>query len=149
MPSHALEANRATFAVPGSVRNPLAAGPNEMIRTAQATLVTDVADILDELAPGTLFERPVDPEVRETPSLSEAEIRVLGLLDDVALPADRIREALGMTGGEVSLALARLEAAGYVQRGYRGVSITSAGARVRSALSPLQPLTITGEDGED
>jgi predicted Rossmann fold nucleotide-binding protein DprA/Smf involved in DNA uptake len=65
----ALDANRAVFAVPGSVRNPMAAGPNELIRNNQAALVTDVAHICEELAPGLVWTQP---------SRSDAVARDLG-----------------------------------------------------------------------
>lgn len=131
---HALEMNRATFAVPGSTRNPMAAGPNELIRRAQATLVTDVDDILDELAPGTLFDRPPDDSVRQPPRLTDDESRILLSLDDAAVTVERLAAFHDMKAGAVTLALARLEAAGYASRGFRGVSLTASGARVRSAL---------------
>jgi DNA processing protein len=47
----ALDANRSVFAVPGSVRNPMAAAPNELIRTSQASLVTHFKHITDDLCP--------------------------------------------------------------------------------------------------
>ena len=45
----ALDANREVFAVPGSVRNVMAQGPNELIRRGEAALVTHVDQVLEGL----------------------------------------------------------------------------------------------------
>jgi DNA processing protein len=47
----ALDADREVFAVPGSARNAMAAGPNELLRRSQAGLVTEAAHVLEEIAP--------------------------------------------------------------------------------------------------
>ena len=41
--------NRSVLAVPGSINNPLSAGPNMLLRTPSATAVTCSRDILEEL----------------------------------------------------------------------------------------------------
>jgi DNA processing protein len=131
---HAFEAGREVFAVPGSFRNPLAAGPNELIRTCGARLVTDVAQILEDLAPGLVWsEDETGPPVGD-PAVNETEARVLLFLDESPTPPDRICMDLDMTWGEAALALAALEALGYVDKRPAGYAVTPGGARARGRL---------------
>jgi DNA processing protein len=131
----ALDANRAVFAVPGSIRNPLAYGPNELIRTSQAALVTDVKHICDELEPGLVWEEPIDlGPLRSPVTLDDVEKRVLGFLDDAPAAADMVAAGLGLTPGEVAMALSRLEIRGLAGRRRNGYELSGSGARVRRAL---------------
>lgn len=133
----ALDAGRSVFAVPGSIRNPLAQGPNELIRTGRAALVTDVRHILEDLAPALVWETPVSPE-RSVPELPAIESAVLALMDDAGTSPDLIGRELGAAEGAVLLALARLEVRGWVERTGRGYAITTGGARIR-LLQSSQP----------
>ena len=130
----ALDANRAVFAVPGSWRNPLAEGPNELIRTCQAGLTTRVDHIFEELAPNLVWRDVVDPVRPRPPSLEPVEIEVLLALDDVSVTPDHVVTILGRQAGEVALAIARLEVRGLVSQRFGGYEISSAGARARAAL---------------
>jgi DNA processing protein len=128
----ALDANRAVFAVPGSIRNPVAAGPNELIRTSQAALVTTVKHICDELEPGLVWDGPVDLGVRQSDvDLDERESKVLLFLDDAPASPDLISARLGLKPGEVAVALSRLEIRGFAIRRNGGYELTTGGARVR------------------
>ena len=132
----ALDANRTVFAVPGSFRNVMAAGSNELIRTSQAALVTEVAHIFEELAPRLIFEDPPTLGLGDrTVQLDHAEERVLSLLDDVGTNPDRICATLGFDMGTTALALSRLEVRGLALRRGAGYQITTAGARVRAAAA--------------
>lgn len=129
-----LDANRAVFAVPGSIRNPLSEGPNELIRTCQAQLITGVDHIFEDLAPNIVWRDRVDPVRPQAPSLEPVEVDVLTALDDVPLSNGRIVDLLGRSRGEVSLALARLEVRGLLRRRGTGYEISDAGVRVRAAI---------------
>lgn len=132
----ALDANRAVFAVPGSCRNPLAAGPNELIRTSQAALVTTVKHICDELEPGLVWDGPPDLGPRRAPvELDELESKVIRFLDDAPAPPDLISNRLALKPGEVAVALSRLEIRGFAARRRNGYELTSGGARVRRQLA--------------
>jgi DNA processing protein len=136
----ALEANRAVFAVPGSIRNPLAEGPNELIRTCQATLVGDVRHVLEELAPSLVWEEPVDLGVGPKEIiLEESEARVLCFLDDTPVTPDRICAQLDLSAGAVALAAARLEVRGLIVRRAHGYMISTAGSRARAAYMAQHP----------
>jgi DNA processing protein len=131
----ALDANRAVFAVPGSIRNPLASGPNELIRTSHAALVTHVKHICDELQPGLVWEEPVEwGPVRQPVKLNDLETRVLEFLDDAPAPADLIATGLSLKPGEVAMTLSRLEIRGFATRRRNGYELSAAGARVRQAI---------------
>lgn len=132
---HAFDAGRDVFAIPGSFRNPLAAGPNELIRTSQARLVTDVSQILEELAPGLVWgSDDVTAPPAGDPSVNEVESRILLFLDENVTPPDRLCMDLDLTWGRAALALAALEARGYVDKRADGYRVTDTGARVRARL---------------
>jgi DNA processing protein len=132
----ALDANRAVFAVPGSIRNPLAVGPNELIRTSQAALVSDVKHICDELEPGLVWDSPLEHGPLRTPiKLDDGERLVLEFLDDVPLSIDLICSGLGLKPGEVAVALSRLEIRGFASRRRNGYELSGGGARLRHALA--------------
>ncbi|HEX3327862.1 MAG TPA: DNA-processing protein DprA [Actinomycetota bacterium] len=131
----AVDCNRSVFAVPGSIRNCMAAAPNELIRTSLATLVTEPRHVFEELAPGVVWEQRFSNKVdNRQPILEQLERRVLELLDDTPIPADRIRRDLGERSGAVALALSCLEVRGLALKRPAGYEITGAGARVRRAL---------------
>lgn len=132
----ALDANRSVFAVPGSIRNAMATGPNDLIKRSLATAVTEVQDILDELVPGTLWTEPVGP-VRNVPELDEPERVLLALLDDAPTTSERLNELADGPLGRTALALSRLEVLGYSARRGPYFTITAAGARVRRALTAV------------
>lgn len=132
---HAFDGGRDVFAVPGSFLNPMAAGPNALIRTAQAKLVTDVEHILQDVAPGLVWgDDDSDAPPAGNPAVNETEARVLLFLDETPTPPDRLCMDLDLAWGEAALALAALEARGYVDKRSAGYAVTSAGARVRSRL---------------
>lgn len=131
----ALDANRHVFAVPGSVRNPLAQGPNELIRTGQAGLVTNVQHVLEEIAPGLVWGEPIgDQPAVGQPAVNPAEAAVLGFLDDAPTTLDEMCAGLSLSFGQVAIALAALEVRSFVVKRTGGYSVTEAGARARARL---------------
>ena len=130
----ALDANRHVFAVPGSIRNPYAAGPNELIRCQEATPIMDVQHIFDELAPELVWgddAQPLGPV-----ALDDNQARVLSVLDDSSVTADFIVSQTQMAQGLVLLALSKLEIRGLARRWNGAYELTTSGARIRAALTP-------------
>lgn len=120
-------AGRTVFAVPGSPRNAVAVGPNELIR-AGATLVTGPNHVLEEMASHLAWVEPYKPFERA--SLSQAEARVLHTLDAVPVTAGRIGEVTGIAPGKVALMLSQLEVRGLARRTRTGqFEITKAGLK--------------------
>ena len=115
----ALDCNRDVFAVPGSVRNPMAQGPNELIRTSLAALVTSAADIVEELAPGLAPMTP-RPTISEPVALSFEEEALLRALDDVPLSLEHICSSAQLEAGAAAAALSRLELRSLVERTVAG-----------------------------
>ncbi len=131
----ALDANRHVWAMPGSYRNAMAAGPNELIRRGEAALVTDLAHILEDLVPQLVWESPADLGIApKPPDLSDEEIIVLSYLDDAPFSPDHIVDHLEIPAGTAALALARLEVRAFIRQRGAGYELTEAGARARSAL---------------
>jgi DNA processing protein len=131
----ALDANKSVFAVPGSFRNAVGVGPNELIRTSQAALVTEVAHIFEELAPELVWQsQPNLGPMKSTPQLEDEEFRVLQVLDDVGLTKTEIARLVGLEDGRVLFSLARLEIRGLLSKRNGGFQISTSGARARAAL---------------
>jgi DNA processing protein len=124
----ALDANRSVYAVPGSSRNPMAEGPNELIRTARAALVTTAAHVFEDLAPALAWSSPIPTASCEVAAADEGA--VLRALDDAPLPPDHLAGALDLTPGRLAVLLSVLEVRGWVVRAGGGYALTSAGARV-------------------
>jgi len=134
----ALEANRSVYAVPGSTRNPMAAGPNELIRTSQAQLVRSVEDVFEDLAPELLAT------VRTTsggaaPRVDDSELDILRTLDDSPVAVDEIARATKRPPGRVAVLLAAAELRGLAARARGGFCITEAGARAAAAADAPAP----------
>ncbi len=130
----ALDANRAVWAVPGSVRNPMAVGPNALIRNGEASLVTSPQDVFDELAPGLVWDQVVDRLAPAKVSLGEDECAVIRLLDDAPLASERVCVDLQWPAGRVAMALSRLEVRGLAVRRRTGYELSQGGARLRARL---------------
>ena len=130
----ALDFNRKVWAVPGSIRNAMAQGPNQLIRAGEGCLVTSVEHIFSELAPGRVWDDPSRRPPLSVESLSDEERDVLCVLDDVVVPADRIGRLTGVPPGRLALALSQLEVRGMVARRGAGYEISGAGGRVRAFL---------------
>ncbi len=124
----ALDLDRFVWAVPGSIRNPMAAGPNELIRTARAALVTDPRHILEDLAPNLVWSPSPGSAPKPAP-VDCVEREVLAALEDTPTPLDRISTRIDVRPGRTALALAKLEVRGLVIRGRGGYLVTEAGAR--------------------
>lgn len=133
---YSLDLNRDVFAVPGSVRNPMAAGPNELIRTAGAALVTDPQHVFNELAPGLVWGSRDDYSGAVAAiDLDESERRLLDVLDDVGAPIDHLCRASGLTPGALALSLARLQVRGLVAQRLGLYELTIAGSRAKAATA--------------
>lgn len=133
----ALDANREVFAVPGSVRNVMAEGPNELIRRGEAALVTNAGHVLEGLSDAAprLVAEPRLPTV----DLSDAEQDVLAHLDDVPDSVDAMVDAVKLPLPSVTAALSMLELYGLARRTYRGYVITDEGSEARRALAHQRP----------
>lgn len=130
------ELGRDVFAVPGSIRNPVAVGPNDVIRRNEAKLVTEVQHILEEIEPQLLWEPAVSSGLRVRPaSVGPIERKVLDFLEESPVSPDSICARLSVKPGEAAVALTRLEVRGFVLRRRAGYELTSAGLRARLALA--------------
>ena len=114
----ALDQGREVFAVPGSIRNPVARGCHQLIRNG-AKVVEGVQDVLEELA-GTLGVRYASPEARgggnvATTGLDEDSLRTLECLGYEATPIDVLVARAGLTADALSSILLSLELDGYVR----------------------------------
>lgn len=111
---YALEQGREVFAVPGNINYSGSRGPNQLIKEG-AALVADVDDIIVNLPH---LAAPESPEAPAAPSfsLTPQETSIYTLLAEAPLHADEITVKCGLTAGEVSAMLLRLELKGAVTR---------------------------------
>lgn len=112
---YALEQNRAVFAMPGSIHNPLARGCNGLIRDG-AILVETVEDILQEL--NLIHPKPKDNYPLEasqtTFELTDDYRDLLNNIDYAPTSVDRLVEITGMRAENVASMILVLELQGYV-----------------------------------
>ena len=138
---HALEQNREVFAIPGSIFSKESAGANLLIQAGEAKLITNVTDILDELALDlplfqqtqrladapqstaisreALHEMPppaAPPHAALPDELNDTERAILSALSATPLYIDEICAASGLSAARVTSTLTVLELNGYVQQ---------------------------------
>jgi DNA processing protein len=110
----ALEQGREVFAVPGNINYPGSRGPNRLIKEG-AVLTETVDDIIVNLPNHTMS--PVGtPAAAPSFTLTPQEASIYTLLANAPLHADEIIVKCGLTAGEVSAMLLRLELKGAVTR---------------------------------
>jgi DNA processing protein len=128
----ALDANRHVLAVPGSPRNPVAIGPNHLIRAGEAAMAAKPKDVFDFLEEEVAWEQPYEPNT--VPDLPGEELTVLHALCTDPASVDQICRTISRPAGSVALSLARLELRGFARRSRTGrYEITDAGVRVSLA----------------
>lgn len=115
----AAEQGRAVCALPGSIRSPVAAGCNQLIREG-ATLVTSPEQVVEQLAPLLGFQHDICQErfsAGETQPVSEQQASHSWLLNIMGFDpytVDQLCDLSGRTASEVTAVLAELELAGDV-----------------------------------
>ncbi len=102
----AVEQNRDVFAVPGSIHSPLSAGCHHLIQQG-AKLVRSSADIMDEAAPAA-------GPAPAPPGGDALEARILAAMGFAAVPPDLLVRRTGLTPGQVSSILLRMEVRGTI-----------------------------------
>jgi len=120
------EQGREVFAVPGSPLDPRAAGTNNLLKQG-ATLVTDVNDIVETLAP--ILGRPPAPPAIELassdetvtpaplPDIGQSERdRVIEALGPSPVDIDELIRSTGVAARKVHIVLLELDLAGRLQR---------------------------------
>ena len=114
---HAEELSRTVMAVPGPVTSPASSGCHELLRTRGAALVTDAADVLDQV--GDLVLDASDSrrgERRPHDGLEPVALRVLEALPvSRRAPVDSVGRVAGLDAPTVLRTLGQLAAAGLAE----------------------------------
>ncbi len=110
----ALDRQVPVMAVPGSLRNPAAAGTNALLRDGAAA-VLDAADVL--LALGLDHRRSGPPAPDPRPPLTPGDDEVLAACGDGGRTLDQLVLLTSRPIDEVALTLSRLERAGWIVEG--------------------------------
>lgn len=105
--SFALEQNRQIYAIPGPVYNPLAKGPNNLLKQG-AKAVTEAADILEDFGISLAKERAVPA--------GEDEELIFEILRNENLHIDEIVKRSDKETGEISKILTMMEINGKVRQ---------------------------------
>ncbi|MCS6802276.1 MAG: DNA-processing protein DprA [Chloroflexota bacterium] len=108
--AYALNQNRETFAVPGSIFSSLSDGPNQFIKRGLAKLVSTVEDVIDEVGPlqGRL-------DMQEALTDDPVEAALLPHLSREPLHIDELCRLADLPAASVSAALVMLELKGVVR----------------------------------
>ena len=117
----ALEQNRDVFAVPGSLRNPMAKGCLSLIQEG-AKCVTQISDILNEIAPMRSCTTPNAPSAESVAfryPLDSNELQVLACIEDVT-GIDQICTRSKLSIQQVTGILLKLEVQDIVKRHHNG-----------------------------
>ena len=130
-----LDQNRLVFAVPGSPWNPMAAAPNELIRSSQALLVTEPQHVFEELAPRLAWNKEdTSPKRPDAPALEDDDILTLHVLTDQPLSVERISRCAAIPSPRGAMSLSRLTVRGFAHRSPIGYRITATGASALAAI---------------
>lgn len=117
----AADYGREVMAVPGSPLDPRAQGCNLLIRDG-ATLVQNVDDVLEALAPGLVGRPPQPavppPEPARLPVEADDAVRsiIAGLLGPTPVAVDELIRQAGQAPADVQIVLLELELAGRLER---------------------------------
>ena len=126
----ALDIGRDVYAVPGAPGDPRAEGPNLLIRSGEAALVTHPDHVFADIAPQLAWDQPYLPGAKAAISLTEEEVNVLCALSSVPCTADEIVPLAELSPGRLALALSKLEVRGLALSSRGGAYVLSeAGAR--------------------
>ncbi len=109
----ALEQDRETFAVPGSIFRRESNGPNGMIQRGEAKLITCAADILEELDLTMIEEQH---QARMVLGENETEEALLKYLSSDPIHIDELGRETGLPMATVSSTLALMELKGLVRQ---------------------------------
>lgn len=114
------EQGREVFAVPGSPLDPRSAGTNDLIKQG-ATLVTEVADIIQAVGP--IMERPLPLSLREPDEElfapdpeSHDRAQIAALLGPTPVSIDDLIRISGLSPAVLRMVLLELELAGRLER---------------------------------
>ncbi|TWG99060.1 DNA processing protein [Mesorhizobium sp. J18] len=116
------EMGRLVFAVPGSPLDPRAAGTNGLLKQG-ATIVTEAADVLSQIAPLLDFPplsvqslaEPTNPQAAPPPGESDRAL-VVEALGATPISIDEIIRHTGLHTAQVSTILLELDLAGRLER---------------------------------
>lgn len=104
--SFAIEQNRQLYAIPGPIYNPLAKGPNNLLKNG-AKAVTESSDILED------FGIKRQPKIHKPENTNEALI--FEILENENLHIDKITKKLKLEPSEISKILTMMEITGKIR----------------------------------
>ncbi len=115
--SFALDQNREVMAIPGSIKNKLSAGPNNLIKQG-ACLVKDASDVLENLGLKSLVSFLKEKKLRdkEPIQLQPFEQKILDFLGEETKNIDEILRSFSEDPSFVLSQLTMLELKGYIRQ---------------------------------
>ena len=116
--SFALDQGRDVFAVPGSIQSFKSTGTHLLIKQG-AKLVENATDILEELGDGAaqaVHGGAMEMKRVPVPGLDGPERKLFDIVGEYPLHIDQIVRLSGLSSGEVSSTLMRLELKGLVKQ---------------------------------
>jgi len=111
----ALDQGRDVFCIPGSIFSPSSLGSNRLIQDG-AKLITDAADVLEELNIARLEQQPSFPGFGQIEDIEAEEAGLLQHIGVEPIHIDELRRQAGMPVANVSSTLSLLEIKGLVKQ---------------------------------
>ena len=106
--------NRDVFAVPGKITDPKSEGCNHLIKTNNAAMFTDTADLLETMG-WKITDKPKQSQKQLFIQLSEDEEKIVSLLREKEMHIDELNLQSGISMSAVAAALLNLELEGVVR----------------------------------
>ena len=132
----ALDLGRDVYAVPGAPGDPRSEGPNLLIRSGEAALVTHPDQLFEDIAPQIAWDTGYLPGAKSHALPGPEELEVLRALSTVPCTADEIVLTVDLPPGRVALALSKLEVRGLATSTRGGAYLLSeTGARTLHYVS--------------
>lgn len=113
---HAMNMNREVFAVPGPITSPKSEGPNKLIRTNGAKLISSIQQIFDELGwlrgivekDRMLTNQPAPGRHHDEYQITPDENKLIALLQDQPLSINELHELSAIPFGHLNALLLNL-----------------------------------------
>jgi DNA processing protein len=116
----AIKQDKPLFALPGPIDSPASNGPNILIKSGVAELLTSVEDILEKIGESRQIKLDLENNDEKLNNLSEKEKHIYKLLSSVSKSFEILIEEVNIPVQELLKYLSMLELKGFVEKTQEG-----------------------------